>query len=83
MVEEINPFENAQKQLDIAAEKMKLEPSVHAILKEPMRILEVSFPVKMDDGETKTFKGFRVQYNDARDQRKGVLDFILMKHWIL
>ena len=75
MVEEINPFENAQKQLDIAAEKMKLEPSVHAILKEPMRILEVSFPVKMDDGETKTFKGFRVQYNDARGPTKGGIRF--------
>lgn len=75
MVEKINPFENAQKQLDIAAEKMKLEPSVHAMLREPMRILEVSFPVKMDNGETKIFKGFRVQYNDARGPTKGGIRF--------
>lgn len=75
MVEKINPFENAQKQLDIAAEKMKLEPCVHAMLREPMRILEVSFPVKMDSGETKIFKGFRVQYNDARGPTKGGIRF--------
>ncbi|MDI6917429.1 MAG: Glu/Leu/Phe/Val dehydrogenase [Thermoplasmatales archaeon] len=75
MVEEINPFENAQKQLDIAAGKMKLEPSVHAMLREPMRILEVSFPVRMDNGETKIFKGFRVQYNDACGPTKGGIRF--------
>lgn len=75
MVKETNPFENAQKQLDIAGEKMKLEPSVHAMLREPMRVLEVSFPVRMDNGETKIFKGFRVQYNDARGPIKGGIRF--------
>ncbi|MBU2565302.1 MAG: Glu/Leu/Phe/Val dehydrogenase [Candidatus Thermoplasmatota archaeon] len=75
MIKETNPFENAQKQLDIAGEKMKLEPSVHAMLREPMRVLEVSFPVRMDNGETKIFKGFRVQYNDARGPTKGGIRF--------
>ena len=66
-----NPFENAQKQLDKAAEKLNLDSSVHKRLREPMRIFEFDIPVKMDSGEEKVFKGFRVQYNDARGPCKG------------
>jgi len=70
-----NPFEIAQAQLDTAAEKLKLDPGVHAVLREPMRELHVSLPVKMDDGKVKVFKGFRVQYNDARGPNKGGIRF--------
>ena len=70
-----NPFEISQRQLDKSAEKLNLDPSVHALLREPMRTLEVHFPVKMDDGTTKMFTGFRVQYNDARGPTKGGLRF--------
>lgn len=70
-----NPFEIAQAQLDKAAAKLKLDPSVHAILREPMRELHVSLPVKMDDGTVKVFKAFRVQYNDARGPNKGGIRF--------
>lgn len=66
-----NPFEIAQRQLDRAAQLLDLEPCVHQFLREPLRELSVSIPVKMDDGTTKTFKGFRVQYNDARGPCKG------------
>jgi len=71
----LNPFEISQRQLDKAAETLKLDPQVHALLREPMRTLEVHFPVRMDDGTVKTFTGFRVQYNDARGPTKGGLRF--------
>ncbi len=41
----------------------------------PMREQHVSLPVKMDDGSTKIFQGFRVQYNDARGPAKGGIRF--------
>lgn len=66
-----NPFESALKQLDIAAERLKLDPGLHGILRQPKRIVIISVPVRMDNGQTKTFTGFRVQYNDARGPYKG------------
>lgn len=66
-----NPFESALKQLDIAAERLKLDPGIHGILRQPKRIVTISVPVRMDNGQTKTFTGFRVQYNDARGPYKG------------
>jgi len=71
MEEELNPFRIAQKQLDEAAKIMELDEASHAMLREPMRTLIVSIPIKMDNGETKVFTGFRVQYNDARGPTKG------------
>lgn len=70
-MEELNPFKIAQEQLDIAAGIMKLDKDAHAILREPQRTLLVSVPVKMRDGSTKVFPGFRVQYNTARGPGKG------------
>ncbi len=75
VAETANPFEIAQMQLDKAAASLRLDPSVHAVLREPMRELHVSLPVKMDDGTVKVFKGFRVQYNDARGPNKGGIRF--------
>ena len=71
----LNPFEISQRQLAKAAEKLQLDPQVHELLREPMRTLEVHFPVRMDDGKMRTFTGFRVQYNDARGPTKGGLRF--------
>ncbi len=71
----LNPFEISQRQLDKAAEALRLDPQVHELLREPMRTLEVHFPVRMDDGKVRTFTGFRVQYNDARGPTKGGLRF--------
>jgi len=72
---ELNPFKIAQSQLDDAAKIMELEPSVHELLRWPLREFHVTLPVKMDDGATKIFHGFRVQYNDARGPTKGGLRF--------
>jgi glutamate dehydrogenase (NAD(P)+) len=71
----INPFEVAQQQLDEAAALLHLDPAVHEFLRWPMRELHVTLPVKMDDGTTKIFHGFRVQYNDARGPTKGGIRF--------
>ena len=75
MSEELNPFKIAQAQLDQAAEILGLDPATHALLREPMREFHVTIPVRMDDGTVKVFKGFRVQYNDARGPTKGGLRF--------
>ncbi|UCC78122.1 MAG: Glu/Leu/Phe/Val dehydrogenase, partial [Anaerolineales bacterium] len=73
--EHLNPFEIAQSQLDTAAEILKLDPGMHALLREPIRELHVSLPVRMDDGKVQVFRGFRVQYNDARGPTKGGIRF--------
>jgi glutamate dehydrogenase (NAD(P)+) len=70
-----NPFLMAQRQLDEAAAILKLDPAVHELLRWPIRELHVTLPVKMDDGTTKVFQGFRVQYNDARGPTKGGIRF--------
>ncbi len=69
--EKINPFDVALQQLDIAAEKLNLDPWIHEILKHPKRTLTVSIPVRMDDGEIRVFTGYRVQHTDARGPYKG------------
>jgi len=71
----LNPFEISQRQLDKAAKALDLDPQIHEFLRNPMRTLQVSIPVRMDDGTTKTFTGFRVQYNDALGPTKGGLRF--------
>jgi glutamate dehydrogenase (NAD(P)+) len=77
MSENLNPFAIAQEQLDEAAEILQLDPDMHAFLREPMREFHFTIPVKMDDGRTRIFRGYRVQYNDARGPAKGGLRF----HW--
>ena len=69
--EDLNPYRIAQIQFDIAAEYLKLDPGLRQILRTPRRILEVSIPTKMDNGQVKVFTGFRVQHNVARGPAKG------------
>ncbi|HDS29094.1 MAG TPA: Glu/Leu/Phe/Val dehydrogenase, partial [Candidatus Acetothermia bacterium] len=71
----LNPFEIAQRQLDQAALKLELDPEITAVLREPMRSFILNFPVRMDDGTVRVFRGYRVQYNDARGPCKGGLRF--------
>jgi glutamate dehydrogenase len=52
-----------------------LSEDVYELLKEPQRVLEVSIPVKMDDGTIKTFKGYRAQHNNAVGPYKGGIRF--------
>ncbi|MDY0235028.1 MAG: Glu/Leu/Phe/Val dehydrogenase [Gudongella sp.] len=73
--EMLNPLESAQKQVKDACEKLGLEPAVYELLKEPKRVIELSIPVKMDDGSIKVFKGFRSLHNDAVGPGKGGIRF--------
>lgn len=77
MSENLNPFAIAQAQLDEAAAVLQLDPAMHVFLREPMREFHFTIPVRMDDGTVRTFRGFRVQYNDARGPSKGGIRF----HW--
>ena len=67
----MNPFDNVLKQIDLANEYLKLDNGIIEILKKSKRILEVAIPVKLDNGKTKVFTGYRVQHNDARGPCKG------------
>ncbi len=69
--EDLNPHKIAQIQFDIAAEYLKLDAGLRQILRTPKRMLEVSIPTKMDNGQVKVFTGYRVQHNVARGPAKG------------
>jgi glutamate dehydrogenase (NAD(P)+) len=73
--EDLNPFRIAQMQFDMAAEYLKLDPGLRQILRTPKRVMEVSIPVKMDNGQTKVFVGYRVQHNVSRGPAKGGLRY--------
>ena len=70
-----NPFESAQTQFDNVAEILGLDNGMRAILRQPMKIMQFTIPVKMDDGTTKVFTGFRSRHNDARGPGKGGIRF--------
>src|SRR5690242_9558642 len=67
----INPWQVAQQQFDLAAERLNLDPGLRRVLREPRRELTVHFPVKMDDGSVQVFTGFRIQHNLGRGPAKG------------
>jgi len=71
----MNPYNNYLKTLEIASQKLKLDKNVLEVLKKPKRVIEVNIPVKMDNGNTKVFTGYRVQHNDARGPFKGGIRF--------
>lgn len=64
-------FQNTLKQINEAAEIMNLEEDILTILSHPKRIIQVSLPIRMDDGKVKVFEGFRVQHNDVAGPFKG------------
>lgn len=70
-----NPFKMAQSQFDKAAELLQLDQATCELLRNPLREYHFSIPIRMDDGNYKVFKGFRVQHNDARGPAKGGIRF--------
>jgi glutamate dehydrogenase (NAD(P)+) len=72
---EFNPFDMAQAQFDKVAEILNLDEATRHLLRNPLREYHFSIPVKMDDGTTKVFRGFRVQHNDSRGPCKGGIRF--------
>jgi glutamate dehydrogenase (NAD(P)+) len=64
-------FAIAQTQFETAADLLRLNPSVRAVLREPRRELTVHFPVELDDGTVGVFTGYRIQHNLSRGPAKG------------
>lgn len=73
--ENLSPLRAAQEQIKIACDALGLEESVYELLKEPQRVIEISIPVKMDNGGVKIFKGYRSLHNNAVGPGKGGLRF--------
>jgi glutamate dehydrogenase (NAD(P)+) len=67
----INPWDVAQRQFDLAADLLKLDPGLRQVLRQTQRELTVHFPVKMDDGSVQVVTGYRVQHNVVRGPAKG------------
>ena len=70
-----NPFLIAQEQLRLACEAVNAHPAIYEILKEPERVVTVSFPVRMDSGEYRTFIGYRSQHTQVTGPAKGGIRF--------
>ncbi|MCK8600811.1 Glu/Leu/Phe/Val family dehydrogenase [Desulfoferrobacter suflitae] len=70
-MDRFNPFTTAQQQLDEAAGELGLDPATHELLRWPMHEIKATLPVRMDDGSTRIFHAFRIQYNTARGPAKG------------
>ena len=75
MAENLNLFTSTQEVIHEALNKLGYDESMYELLKEPLRMLHVRIPVKMDDGTTKLFTGFRSQHNDAVGPTKGGVRF--------
>jgi len=73
--ESYNPFRTAQAQFDKVAEMLDLDQGTKDLLRNTMREYHFSIPVRMDSGEVKIFRGFRVLHNDARGPGKGGIRF--------
>ncbi len=68
---ELNPLENAQRQFEEAAARLKLDPGIKEMIKRARRATIVSLPVAMDDGSIRVFTGYRVQHSIVRGPAKG------------
>ena len=66
-----NPFLTAQQQFDEAAQHLGLSQAMRALLRTPKREFHFSIPIRMDNGTSQVFQGYRVQYNNARGPCKG------------
>ena len=65
------PFSNALAQLASVTDLLSIEPEYYETLKNPRREVTVSLPVKLVDGTSTAFLGYRVQHNNARGPYKG------------
>ena len=75
MAGEKNWFQVAQDRIKIAGAKLGQNSEITEILCSPQRTLCVSIPVRMDDGTTRVFQGYRCQHNDAVGPTKGGIRF--------
>ncbi|MFD2371801.1 Glu/Leu/Phe/Val dehydrogenase [Brevibacillus sp. GCM10020057] len=71
----MNLLQSTQVVIKEALEKLGYQESMYELLKEPLRVLTVRIPVRMDNGEVKVFTGYRAQHNDAVGPTKGGIRF--------
>ncbi|KJE32272.1 NAD-specific glutamate dehydrogenase [Geobacillus kaustophilus] len=72
---EENMFLSTQRVIKEALAKLGYGEEMYELLKEPLRVLTVRIPVRMDDGTVKVFTGYRVQHSDAVGPTKGGIRF--------
>ncbi|MGX1263267.1 glutamate dehydrogenase [Rossellomorea marisflavi] len=75
MGENLNLFTSTQHVINDALSKLGYSEEMFELLKEPIRMLTVRIPVRMDDGSIKVFTGYRAQHNDAVGPTKGGVRF--------
>ncbi|BDH62698.1 glutamate dehydrogenase [Lysinibacillus sp. PLM2] len=75
MAENLNLLTSTQEVIKDALNKLGYDEAMYDLLKEPLRMLHVRIPVKMDDGTTKVFTAYRAQHNDAVGPTKGGVRF--------
>ncbi|KSU59460.1 glutamate dehydrogenase [[Bacillus] enclensis] len=75
MGENLNLFTSTQHVINDALSKLGYSEEMYELLKEPIRMLTVRIPVRMDDGSIKVFTGYRAQHNDAVGPTKGGVRF--------
>jgi len=73
--ESMNLLASTQTVIKEALDKLGYQESMYELLKEPLRVLTVRIPVRMDDGEVKVFTGYRAQHNDSVGPTKGGIRF--------
>ncbi len=73
--ESLNLFYSTQTVIQEALTKLGYKNEMYELLKEPIRLLTVRIPVRMDDGTVKIFTGYRSQHNDAVGPTKGGVRF--------
>lgn len=75
MAENLNLFTSTQAIIKEALQKLGYDEAMYDLLKEPLRMLQVRIPVRMDDGTVTVFTGYRAQHNDAVGPTKGGVRF--------
>ncbi|SEB65075.1 Glu/Leu/Phe/Val dehydrogenase [Paenibacillus sp. GP183] len=75
MIENLNVLVSTQSVIHEALTRLGYSDEMYELLKEPLRVLTVRIPVRMDDGKTRVFTGYRAQHNDAVGPTKGGVRF--------
>ena len=70
-----NPYDNVLQVVQQAADILRYSDSDIEAIKYPERELKVSIPVRMDDGTTHVFQGYRIQHSTSRGPAKGGIRF--------
>lgn len=70
-----DPWAAVLERIDDAAALVDLDPDIHSMLRVPKRVLEVSIPVRMDDGHVEVFLGWRIHHDTTRGPAKGGIRF--------